>query len=142
MHIFQVQVIKSPETECYECEEKPNPKTYAYCTIRSSPKEPVHCVIWAKEEFRCEFGGEEGEVPEEPSEDEELKHAMQCLKDLEKKDYSEWLFYKVIFETIAINLADEPFNNIESDIYLSLYEEFSLLKKIFSLLALLLFHFY
>lgn len=51
-YLGQVQPIKKGVTECYECQPKPTPKTYAYCTIRSNPKEPIHCIIWAKEEFR------------------------------------------------------------------------------------------
>jgi ubiquitin-like 1-activating enzyme E1 B len=38
-------------TECYECQPKPTPKTFAVCTIRSTPDKPVHCIVWAKHLF-------------------------------------------------------------------------------------------
>ncbi|KAH8076188.1 SUMO activating enzyme [Aureococcus anophagefferens] len=31
-------------------------KVYPICTIRSTPSEPVHCVVWAKELFKLLFG--------------------------------------------------------------------------------------
>ena len=33
----QVTVHIKGKTQCYECEEKPTPKTYPVCTIRSTP---------------------------------------------------------------------------------------------------------
>jgi len=33
----QVTVIKPYETECFECVQQPTPKTFAVCTIRSTP---------------------------------------------------------------------------------------------------------
>jgi ubiquitin-like 1-activating enzyme E1 B len=65
-YLGQVSVILGGETECYECQPKPAPKTFAVCTIRSTPRfaqqmrvclhdlarnrsKPVHCVVWAKE---------------------------------------------------------------------------------------------
>lgn len=44
----QVQPILPGKTECYDCTPKPVAKTFAVCTIRSTPSLPVHCVVWAK----------------------------------------------------------------------------------------------
>ena len=55
-------------TECYECHPKPTPKQYAYCTIRSFPKEPIHCIVWAKEEFSSYFGGQQ-QIPDQLPDD-------------------------------------------------------------------------
>ena len=52
----QVQPIKKGVTVCYECKPKPTPKQYPVCTIRSTPDQPVHCVVWAKELFKLMFG--------------------------------------------------------------------------------------
>lgn len=52
----QVSVILGGTTECYECQPKPAAKTFAVCTIRSTPSKPVHCVVWAKEMFGELFG--------------------------------------------------------------------------------------
>lgn len=39
----------SRTTECFDCTSKETPKTYPVCTIRSTPSQPVHCVVWAKD---------------------------------------------------------------------------------------------
>ncbi|EZG00032.1 ubiquitin-activating enzyme E1-like protein [Trichophyton rubrum MR1459] len=44
----QVQVIKKGRTECYDCTNKPVPKSFPVCTIRSTPSQPIHCIVWAK----------------------------------------------------------------------------------------------
>jgi ubiquitin-like 1-activating enzyme E1 B len=43
-------------TECYECQPKITQKVYPICTIRSTPSQPVHCIVWAKELFKLLFG--------------------------------------------------------------------------------------
>lgn len=36
-------------TECFECMAKSaQQKTYPVCTIRSTPSQPIHCIVWAK----------------------------------------------------------------------------------------------
>jgi len=55
-HLGQVTVIKKGETECFECQAKPTQKVYPYCTIRSTPEKPVHCLTWAKNLFDLCFG--------------------------------------------------------------------------------------
>lgn len=42
--------------ECYDCVERLPQKTYAVCTIRSTPEKPVHCVVWAKFLYELVFG--------------------------------------------------------------------------------------
>ena len=51
----QVSVILGGVTECYECNPKTPPTTYAVCTIRITPDKPVHCVVWAKHLFAALF---------------------------------------------------------------------------------------
>eukprot|EP00747_Dinoflagellata_sp_TGD_P163681 gnl/TRDRNA2_/TRDRNA2_182625_c0_seq1.p1 gnl/TRDRNA2_/TRDRNA2_182625_c0~~gnl/TRDRNA2_/TRDRNA2_182625_c0_seq1.p1 ORF type:complete len:589 (+),score=142.62 gnl/TRDRNA2_/TRDRNA2_182625_c0_seq1:82-1848(+) len=58
-HLGQVTVIKKGETECFECQAKPTQKVYPYCTIRSTPDKPVHCIVWAKNLFDLCFGPED-----------------------------------------------------------------------------------
>jgi len=43
-------------TPCYECSEKPKPKQYPVCTIRSTPDKMIHCVVWGKLLFKTLFG--------------------------------------------------------------------------------------
>lgn len=45
--------------ECYDCTTRPQPKSYAVCTIRSTPEKPVHCVVWAKFLYELIFGSDD-----------------------------------------------------------------------------------
>jgi ubiquitin-like 1-activating enzyme E1 B len=44
----QVQVIKKGVTACYDCTPKETPKSFPVCTIRSTPSQPIHCIVWGK----------------------------------------------------------------------------------------------
>lgn len=44
----QVQVIKKGVTACYDCTPKDAPKSFPVCTIRSTPSQPIHCIVWGK----------------------------------------------------------------------------------------------
>ncbi|XP_045115136.1 SUMO-activating enzyme subunit 2-like isoform X3 [Portunus trituberculatus] len=55
-YLGQVTVIKKGLTECYECQPKAAQKTYPGCTIRNTPSEPIHCIVWAKHLFNQLFG--------------------------------------------------------------------------------------
>lgn len=52
----QVEVILKGKTMCYECLPKPPQRTYPGCTIRNTPSEPIHCIVWAKHLFNQLFG--------------------------------------------------------------------------------------
>ncbi|KAI3418935.1 Ubiquitin-activating enzyme active site [Globodera pallida] len=55
-YLGQVGVILKGRTECYDCTPKANQKTYPSCTIRNTPTEIIHCVVWAKSLFNQLFG--------------------------------------------------------------------------------------
>lgn len=55
-YLGQVELIKKGLTKCYECSEKTTQKTFPGCTIRNTPSEPVHCIVWAKHLFNQLFG--------------------------------------------------------------------------------------
>ncbi len=57
-HKGQASIIIRGATECYECHPKSVAKTYAVCTIRSTPDKPVHCMVWAKELHKLLVGDE------------------------------------------------------------------------------------
>lgn len=61
----QVQVIKGGVTECYDCNPKPTPKTFAVCTIRSTPSQPIHCIVWAKSYLFSQLFDSENEVDDD-----------------------------------------------------------------------------
>lgn len=53
----QVQVIKKGVTACYDCMPKEIPKSFPICTIRSTPSQPIHCIVWAKSYLLNEIFG-------------------------------------------------------------------------------------
>lgn len=72
-YLGQVTLIKKGQTECYECQPKPRQKTYPGCTIRNTPSEPVHCIVWAKHLFNQLFGEYDADNEVSPdTEDPEL----------------------------------------------------------------------
>lgn len=52
----QVELILRGKTQCYECTPKPTQKTFPGCTIRNTPSELIHCVVWGKHLFNQLFG--------------------------------------------------------------------------------------
>ena len=55
-YLGQVSVHLPHKTECFECTEKPTPKTYPMCTIQSTPNKPIHNVHWGKMVYEAFFG--------------------------------------------------------------------------------------
>ncbi|XP_072169646.1 SUMO-activating enzyme subunit 2-like [Diadema setosum] len=58
-YLGQVTVIKKGKTECYECHPAPPQKSFPGCTIRNTPSEPIHCIVWGKHLFNQLFGEED-----------------------------------------------------------------------------------
>jgi ubiquitin-like 1-activating enzyme E1 B len=53
----QATLIFKGRTQCYDCIEKPKQqRTYAVCTIRNTPSQPIHCIVWAKFLYNQFFG--------------------------------------------------------------------------------------
>lgn len=79
----QVQVIKKGQTACYDCTFKSTPVTYPVCTIRSTPSQPIHCIVWAKSYLLPElFGASEDEPSDlDTAEDSENAKEIQKLKE-------------------------------------------------------------
>lgn len=83
-YLGQVTVIdKSSNTECYECQPKPTQKVYPICTIRSTPSQPVHCIVWAKELYKLCFGPKVGDSM--LFEDEESLRAEKAAEEAEEE---------------------------------------------------------
>ncbi|KAD3066496.1 hypothetical protein E3N88_34376 [Mikania micrantha] len=57
----QVTVHIKGQTECYECQPKPAPKTYPVCTITSTPSKFVHCIVWAKDLLFAKLFGDKNQ---------------------------------------------------------------------------------
>lgn len=116
----QVHVIRKDKTECYDCNPKETPKTFPTCTIRSTPSQSIHCIVWAKSYLFAEiFGVSEDETPEfdhtedrENSEEiENLRKEATALKEIRKSmgsaEFPRRLFDKVFKEDIDRLLSTE-----------------------------------
>ena len=109
----QVQVIVKGKSECYDCNTKETPKTFPVCTIRSTPSQPIHCIVWAKNYLFTEvYGTSEDESPVlDHSEDSEnaqeianLRKEAEALKRIREamgtEAFARDLFQKVFKEDI------------------------------------------
>jgi ubiquitin-like 1-activating enzyme E1 B len=78
----QVQVIRKGQTECYDCVTKDPPKSFPVCTIRSTPSQPIHCIVWGKSYLFTEiFGTSEHDAPDlDMSEDSNNATEMENLR--------------------------------------------------------------
>ncbi|KAG0651270.1 Pmt3-activating enzyme subunit 2 [Hyphodiscus hymeniophilus] len=80
----QVQVIKKGQTACYDCTTKETPKSFPVCTIRSTPSQPIHCIVWGKSYLLSEiFGASEDESPE-MDHSKDTENGMYSSKEIEK----------------------------------------------------------
>lgn len=79
----QVQPIVKDQTECFDCLPKPTPKAFPVCTIRSTPSQPIHCIVWAKSYLFPQLFGEDeddqGELDEALKQGENAKE-IQALR--------------------------------------------------------------
>ncbi|KAK4189817.1 putative ubiquitin-activating enzyme E1-like protein [Podospora australis] len=111
----QVQVIKKGVTACYDCTPKETPKSFPVCTIRSTPSQPIHCIVWGKSYLLNEiFGTSEDESAFDHSADAnnakeiaELKRESEALRKIRESvgtpEFAESLFQKV-FNTDIVRL--------------------------------------
>ncbi|KAF3765684.1 hypothetical protein M406DRAFT_255521 [Cryphonectria parasitica EP155] len=103
----QVQVIKKGVTACYDCTPKDAPKSFPVCTIRSTPSQPIHCIVWGKSYLLNEmFGASEDGAAFDHTDDqdnaeeiEELRKESEALKKIRESvgsaDFPQLLFDKV-----------------------------------------------
>ncbi|EXJ84516.1 ubiquitin-like 1-activating enzyme E1 B [Capronia epimyces CBS 606.96] len=117
----QVQVIKKDKTACYDCTAKTTPISYPVCTIRSTPSQPIHCIVWAKSYLLPELFGVSEDEPTEldhsgdtdnVEEIEKLRQEAQALKKIRESmgsdDFAKHVFDKVFKEDIErlVNMED------------------------------------
>ncbi|KAF2018645.1 ubiquitin-activating enzyme E1 3 [Aaosphaeria arxii CBS 175.79] len=109
----QVQVIRKNRTECYDCVTKDPPKSFPVCTIRSTPSQPIHCIVWGKSYLFTEiFGTSEDDAPDmDMNEDsdnakeiENLRQESQALRRIRdsmgSEEFPRLVFNKVFKEDI------------------------------------------
>ena len=101
------------QTECYDCNTKEVPKSFPVCTIRSTPSQPIHCIVWSKSYLFTEiFGvGEDDPSTFDHSEDtdnaneiENLRKEANALKEIRSsmgsEDFPRKIFDKVFVDDI------------------------------------------
>ena len=108
----QVQAIKKGVTECYDCNPKPVQKSFPICTIRSTPSQPIHCIVWAKSYLFPELFGTTEEnsadvqvtAGDDVEEVAKLKEEAEALKQIRammgKDEFAQEVFNKVFHEDI------------------------------------------
>ncbi|EPX74392.1 SUMO E1-like activator enzyme Fub2 [Schizosaccharomyces octosporus yFS286] len=106
----QVQVIAHGKTECYDCNPKQQAKVYPVCTIRSTPSQPIHCIVWAKSYFFPQLFGDNEENDEgiqniaqneaQKKEIEELARETAELAELRNSLVTDSNAFEKIFEKI------------------------------------------
>lgn len=110
-YLGQCTAILPRRTECYDCTAKEAPKTFAVCTIRSTPSAPIHCVVWAKDYLLPNLFGEQQEesIPEEIFDDTHIAslkketEAFTALREMAASadpQYSAAVFRKVFHQDI------------------------------------------
>ncbi|KAI0047882.1 hypothetical protein FA95DRAFT_1540689 [Auriscalpium vulgare] len=84
-YLGQVQPIIKNRTECFDCVPKPTPKTFPVCTIRSTPSQPIHCIVWAKSYLMSQLFGEDenstGELDEALKQGEDAQEIATLKKE-------------------------------------------------------------
>lgn len=114
-YVGQVYLIKKSVSQCYECEGvKQDKKTYASCTIRNTPSQPIHCIVWAKHLFSQLFGEHdvdddvspdisdpelEQQPPLESNGDSGPKKADSTREWAASHDYDPHLLFEKLFHT-------------------------------------------
>ncbi|KAJ5256884.1 Ubiquitin-activating enzyme E1-like [Penicillium angulare] len=100
----QVQVIEKGKTECYDCNPKEVQRSFPICTVRSSPTQPIHCIVWGKSYLLPELFGESEDNPavfdtSENADNEheiaELQREKEDLKEIRESMGSDDFSYKV-----------------------------------------------
>ncbi|KAF9810471.1 hypothetical protein IEO21_06901 [Rhodonia placenta] len=84
-YLGQVQPIIKDRAECFDCIPKPTPKTFPVCTIRSTPSQPIHCIVWAKSYLMPQLFGEDENAGGELDEAEKQGENAQEIATLRKE---------------------------------------------------------
>ncbi|KAG1767089.1 hypothetical protein EDD22DRAFT_978259 [Suillus occidentalis] len=91
-YLGQVQPLLKDRTECFDCVPKPTPTTFPVCTIRSTPSQPIHCIVWAKSYLLPQLFGEDEDGTDELDEAEKQGENAEEIAALRK----EALAYKAV----------------------------------------------
>lgn len=114
----QVELIQRGVTQCYECTPKPAQKTYPGCTIRNTPSEPIHCIVWAKHLFNQLFGEDNADEDVSPDTADPEAAGEAAVEALIGESNKEGNINRVSTKQWAMNcdyLAEKLFNKFFYD---------------------------
>ncbi|XP_071697328.1 SUMO-activating enzyme subunit 2-like [Rutidosis leptorrhynchoides] len=110
----QVTVHIKGQTECYECQPKPAPKTYPVCTITSTPSKFVHCIVWAKDLFFAKLFGDKNQdndlnvrSTDASSSSDHSEDVFERRKDEDIEQYGKRIYDHVFGHNIESALSNE-----------------------------------
>lgn len=110
----QVTVHIKGQTECYECQPKPAPKTYPVCTITSTPSKFVHCIVWAKELLFAKLFGDKNQdndlnvrSTDAASSSDHPEDVFERREDEDIEQYAKRIYDHVFGHNIESALANE-----------------------------------
>ncbi|KLT45229.1 putative ubiquitin activating enzyme E1 [Cutaneotrichosporon oleaginosum] len=122
-YLGQANPIIKNETLCYDCVTRPPPKSFPVCTIRSTPSEPIHCIVWGKTYLFGKLFGEDDEALDEEELDkakadgenadeiDNLRKEAEAFREVRRmlgeEDGPQRVFTKVFFDDINRLLAME-----------------------------------
>ncbi|VDK23354.1 unnamed protein product [Taenia asiatica] len=122
--IYAKRTSKGPQAPCFECTPRANDRrTYPTCTIRNTPSEPVHCVVWAKFLFNQLFGEADPENEDvSPDMDDPEAQNSENHKDGENSETNSSLWSKTTLndestspeESLAMRLFNKDISTLLS----------------------------
>ena len=111
-YVGQVTVHARGTCACFECTEKPTPKSYPICTLRDTPDKPVHCIVYAKELLFSKLFGDTSKGSDLDEEDAVEAGAFRRNDGESAHDFAKRVFEYVFGTKIqALLLKDDMWKN-------------------------------
>ncbi|KAJ4480099.1 hypothetical protein J3R30DRAFT_3669821 [Lentinula aciculospora] len=118
-YLGQVQPLVKDLTECFDCIPKPTPKTFPVCTIRSTPSQPIHCIVWSKSYLMGQLFGIDEDAGEELDEAEKQGENAEEIANLRKEAQS---FKKVRDAIRNLTLNSSPTESPAKQAFLKIFK--------------------
>ena len=106
-YLGQVTVHARGKCACFECTEKPTPKSYPICTLRDTPDKPIHCIVYAKELLFAKLFGDASVQSDLDEEDAVEAGAFRRREGESSGDFAKRVFAYVFGAKIEALLQKE-----------------------------------
>ncbi|KAJ7694800.1 hypothetical protein B0H17DRAFT_931436 [Mycena rosella] len=111
-YMGQVQPIIKDRTECFDCVTKATPTTFPVCTIRSTPSQPIHCIVWSKSYLMGQLFGEDEDAVGELDEAEKQGENAQEIATLRREAQAFQAVRKALRSSTAAGAAKLVFQKV------------------------------